>query len=110
MLYESLGDLPKPRERVRLPGACWRRLLPPSPGDQSEVPFGRYILTAFPLQRIFPDPPRAGTAPLTPNLGQKGAQERLAGGIFGKTSKQPSPIRDSTEVVKMKRIPYRITL
>ena len=81
MLYESLGDLRKPRERVRLPGACWRRLLPPSPGDQSEVPFGRYILTAFPLQRIFPDPWRAPAAPLTPNLGSKCAQERLAGDV-----------------------------
>ena len=105
MLYESLGDLPKPRERVRLPGACWRRLLPPSPGDQSEVPFGRYILTAFPLQRIFPDPPRAGTAPLTPTVAQKAAQERLAGDISRYGSNLPSPIRDSTEVAKMKRNP-----
>ena len=105
MLYESLGDLPRPWERLRLTGGCSRAFLPPSPGDPSEVPFGRYVRAAFQLQRIFPDPPRAGTAPLTPNLGQKGAQERLAGGIFGKTSKQPSPIRDSTEVVKMKRIP-----
>ena len=105
MLYESLGDLPKPRQRVRLPGACWRRLLPPSPGDQSEVPFGRYILTAFPLQRIFPDPPRAPAAPLTPTLAQKAAQERLAGDISRYGSKYGPRPRDSTEVAKMKRNP-----
>ena len=105
MLYESLGDLPRPWEWLRLTGGCSQAFLPSNPSDPSEVPFGRYEHTALQLQRIFPDTPRAGTAPLTPNLGRKCAQERLAGGIFGKTSKQPSPIRDSTEVVKMKRIP-----
>ena len=105
MLYESLGDLPRPWERLRLTGGCSRAFLPPTPGDPSEVPFGRYVLPAFPLQRIFPDPPRAGTAPLTPTLGRKPAQKWLAGGIFGKTSKQPSPIPDMSEVAKMKKNP-----
>ena len=105
MLYESLGDLPRPLERLRLPGACWQALLPASPGDPSGDPFGRYVRTAFQLQRIFPDTPRAGTAPLTPTVAQKAAQERLAGDISRCGSKQPSPIRDSTEVAKMKRNP-----
>ena len=105
MLYESLGDLPRLWERLRLTGGCSRAFLPPSPGDPSEVPFGRYVRAAFQLQRIFPDPWRAPAAPLTLTLGRKPAQERLAGDISRCGSKQPSPIRDSTEVVKMKRIP-----
>ena len=105
MLYESLGVFPKPRERLRLTGGCWQALLPASPGDPSEVPFGRYITPAIQLQRIFPDPWRAPAAPLTPTLAQKAAQDRLAGDISRCGSKQPSPIIDSTEVVKMKRIP-----
>ena len=51
MLYESLEDSPGPGERPRLTGGCWRALLPASPGDPSEVPFGRYVahlnLTVF---------------------------------------------------------------
>ena len=105
MLYESLGDLPRPLERLRLTGGCWRAFLPPSPGDPSEVPFGRYEHTAFQLQRIFPDPWRAPAAPLTPTLAQKAAQERLAGDISRCGSKQPSPIPDMSEVAKMKRNP-----
>ena len=105
MLYESLGDLPRLWERLRLTGGCSRAFLPPSPGDPSEVPFGRYVRAAFQLQRIFPDPWRAGTAPLTPTLAQKAAQERLAGDISRCGSNYPWPIRDSTEVAKMKRNP-----
>ena len=105
MLYESLGHLPKPGERLRLTGGCSRALLPASPGHPSGDPFGRYVPATFQLPRIFPDPPRAGTAPLTPTVAQKAAQERLAGDISRYGSKQPSPIVDSTEVAKMKRNP-----
>ena len=105
MLYESLGDLPKPGERLRLPAGCSRGLLPASPDDPSGDPFGRYVRTTFQLPRIFPDPPRAGTAPLTPTVARKAAQERLAGDILRYGSKQSSPIPDSTEVAKMKRNP-----
>ena len=105
MLYESLGDLPKPGERLRLTGRCSRAFLPASPGDPSDDPFGRYVRAAFQLQRIFPDTPRAGTGPLTPTLGQKAARERLAGDISRCGSKNGSPTVDSTEVVKMKRNP-----
>ena len=105
MLYESLGDLPRAGQRLWLTGGCWRGLLPASPGHPSGDPFGRYVRAAFQLQRIFPDTPRAGTAPLTPTLAQKAAQERLAGDISRCGSKQPSPIPDSTEVAKMKRNP-----
>ena len=102
MLYESLGDLPRPRKRLRLTGGCSRTLLPASPADSSEVPFGRYVRAAFQLQRIFPDTPRAGTAPLTFNLAQKAAQERLAGDISCYGSKYEPRPPDSTEVAKMK--------
>ena len=105
MLYESLGDLPKPWERLRLTGGCWRALLPASPGDPSGDPFGRQTRPAFPLQRIFPDTPRAGTGPLTPTLARKAAQERLAGDISRYGSKYGSPTVDMTEVAKMKRNP-----
>ena len=105
MLYESLGDLPRPEERLRLTGGCSRALLPARPGHPSGDPFGRYVPATFQLPRIFPDPPRAGTAPLTPTVAQKAAQERLAGDISRYGSKQPSPIPDSTEVAKMKRNP-----
>ena len=73
MLYESLEDLPKPRERLRLTGGCWQALLPASPGDPSEVPFGRYITPAIQLQRIFLDLACAPLGPLTPTLAQKSA-------------------------------------
>ena len=99
MLYESLGDLPRPWERLRLTGGCSRAFLPPSPGDPSEVPFGRYVAPAFQLQIIFLDVACAPLGPLTPTLGRKPAQERLAGDISRCGSKQPLPIIDSTEVV-----------
>ena len=105
MLYESLGELPGPLERLWLTGGCWRALLPASPGDPSGDPFGRQTPPAFPLQRIFLDPWRAPAAPLTPTVAQKPAQRRLAGGISRYGSKYGSPIVDMTEVVKMKRNP-----
>ena len=74
-------------------------------GDPSGDPLGRYILTAFPLQGIFPDPWCAPTGPLTPNLGQKRGREQLAGDISRYGSEQGSPIIDSTEVAKMKKNP-----
>ena len=103
MLYESLSDLPKPGERLRLTGGCSRGLLPASPGHPSGDPFDRYVRTTFQLPRIFPDPPRAGTAPLTPTVARKAAQERLAGDISRYGSKQPSPTVNTSEVAKMKR-------
>ena len=63
------------------------------------------FLQPFSLQRIFPDLACAPLGPLTPNLGQKCAQERLAGGIFEKPSNLEPPMANSTEVTKMKRIP-----
>ena len=105
MLYESLGDVPTPLERLRLTGGCWRALLPASPGDPSGDPFGRQTPPAFPLQSIFLDLPRARGAPLTPTLGQKCGWERLAGGISRYGSKNGPPTVDSTEVAKMKRNP-----
>ena len=105
MLYESLGDLPKPGERLWLASGCSRALLPASPDDPSGDPFGRYVRATFQLPRIFPDPPRAGTAPLTPTVARKAAQERLAGDISRYGSKQPSPIPNTSEVAQMKRIP-----
>ena len=105
MLYESLGDLPEPGERLWLASGCSRALLPASPDDPSGDPFGRYVRATFQLPRIFPDPPRAGTAPLTPTVAQKAAQERLAGDISRNGSKQPSPIPNTSEVAKMKRNP-----
>ena len=105
MLYESLGDLPKPWERLWLTGGCWRALLPASPGDPSEVPFRRYILPAFPLQRIFLDLWCAPLAPLTPTVARKAAQRRLAGDISRYGSKYGSPMANMSEVAKMKRNP-----
>ena len=49
MLYESLGDLPKPEERLRLTGGCSRALLPASPGHPSGDPFSRYVRATFQL-------------------------------------------------------------
>ena len=105
MLYESLGHLPKPGERLRLTGGCSRALLPASPGHPSGDPFGRYVTAAVSLQGIFPDPWCAPLGPLTPNLGQKRGREQLAGDISRYGSEQGSPIIDSTEVAKMKRNP-----
>ena len=105
MLYESLDDLPKPGGWLRLTGGCSRGLLPASPDDPSGDPFGRYVSATFPLQGIFPDPPRAGTAPLIPTVACKAAQERLAGDISRYGSKHPSPIINMSEVAKMKRNP-----
>ena len=105
MLYESLGDLLKPLERLRLTGGCSQALLPPSPGDPSGDPLERQTLPAFPLQRIFLDLPWARLGPLTPTLGQKRAREQLAGDIFRYGSKYGPPTVDRTEVAKMKRIP-----
>ena len=94
MLYESLGELPRPGERLRLTGGCWRALLPASPGDPSGDPCGRYVRAAFQLQRIFPDTPRAGTGPLIPTLARRAAQERLAGGtVRGQTLTPHFPFR-----------------
>ena len=81
MLYESLGHLPKPGERLRLTGGCSRALLPASPADPSGDPFGRYVTAAVSLQGIFPDPWCAPLGPLTPNRGQKRGPEQLAGDI-----------------------------
>ena len=103
MLYESLGDLPKPEERLRLTGGCWQALLPASPGDPSGDPFGRQVTAAFSLQGIFPDTPRAGTGSLTPTVAQKPAQRRLAGDMSRYGSKYGSPMANSTEVAQMKR-------
>ena len=105
MLYESLGDLPKPEERLWLASGCSRALLPASPDDPSGDTFGRYVPATFQLPRIFPDPPRAGTAPLTPTVARKAAQERLAGDISRYGSEQGSPITDMTEVSQMRRNP-----
>ena len=105
MLYESLGDLPKPGERLRLTGGCSRALLPASPADPSGDPFGRYIAPAFPLQGIFPDPWRARAGPLMPKGGRKCCHSWLAGGISRYGSKYGPPRVNSTEVAKMKRDP-----
>ena len=105
MLYESLGDLPRPGERLRLTGGCWRALLPASPGDPSGAPFGRHVVAGISLQRIFPDLPYARLDPLTPTLARKCAQERLAGDISRYASKNGSPMANMSEVAKMKRNP-----
>ena len=105
MLYESCGWSPRAPERLWLASGCSRALLPASPDDPSGDPFGRYVPATFQLPRIFPDPPRAGTAPLTPTVARKAAQERLAGDISRYGSEQGSPITDMTEVAKMKRNP-----
>ncbi len=88
MLYESLGDLPKPEERLRLTGGCSRALLPASPADPSGDPFGRHVAPAFSLQRIFPDLPCAPLGPLMPTLARKCAREQLAGDISRYASKK----------------------
>ena len=105
MLYESLGDLPKPGERLRLTGGCSRALLPASPADPSGDPFARYIPRAFPLQGIFPDPWCARAGPLMPKVGRKCCHSWLAGGIFSYGSKYGPRLVDSTEVANMKRTP-----
>ena len=67
--------------------------------------FGGYVMAAFSLQGIFPDPWCAPLGPLIPNLGQKRDCKQLAGDISRYGSKQPSPIVDMSEVAKMKRNP-----
>ena len=86
-----------------------QRLLASTPASEprgpSGNPFARYILPAFSLQGIFPDPWCARAGPLMPKVGRKCCHSWLAGGIFRYGSKYGPPRVNSTEVANMKRIP-----
>ena len=104
MLYESCAWSPKAQEWLWLASGCSRALLPLTCGEPSGDPFARYILPAFPLRGIFPDPWCARAGPLMPKVGRKCCHNWLAGGIFRYGSKYGPRIVDSTEVANMKRI------
>ena len=105
MLYESCAC---PGECLGAPlvsRGCFPGVLRTSPVSAIRAAMRRCILQAFSSQRIFPAMPCARLGPLRSAVARKGLHSKLAGGIFEHSSKNRSPITDSTEVAPTKRNP-----